>query len=86
MSTRPSVEAKQVNVRRVTEVQASWTEADAPDQPGAFTVQLILSNGADYYVLQPTADDAKVQLKQLKKAPVTIFDKDRQVLIPRNVR
>jgi hypothetical protein len=40
--------------RQVTDVQASWTENER-GTPGAFTVQLILDNGAEEYVLHPTA-------------------------------
>ncbi len=54
--------------------------------PGAFTIQLILSDGAEEYVLQPTADDARVQLKLLAQGEVTYFDLGRKVLIPSNVK
>lgn len=84
--TQPSVEPNEIEVRRVTNVQASWTEGAGEDRPGAFTIQLILSNGADYYVLHPTAEDAKVQLQTLKESETVIFDKDRKVLIPNRIR
>ena len=50
-----------IRVRQVTDVQISWTEHGRGDL-GSFTVQLILDNGAEEYVLQPTAQDAKVML------------------------
>lgn len=74
-----------VEARRVTNVHASWTEGPEDGAPGAFTVQLILSDGAEEYVLQPTADDAKVQLKLLQKSDTTYFDIGRKVLIPSRV-
>src|SRR3712207_7988004 len=37
---------RQIQVRQVTQVQASWTEGQR-GAPGAFTIQLILDNGAD---------------------------------------
>lgn len=75
-----------LGVRRVTNVHASWTEGPEDGAPGAFTIQLILSDGAEEYVLQPTADDAKVQLKLLAQGEVTYFDLGRKVLIPSNVK
>jgi hypothetical protein len=73
-----------IRVRQVTDVQASWTEAER-GAPGAFTFQLILDNGAEEYVLRPTAEDAKVMLKLFKRSQSVYFDLDRKVLIPSNV-
>ena len=73
-----------ITVRQVTDVQASWTETER-GAPGAFTFQLILDNGAEEYVLRPTADDAKVMLKLFKRSQSIYFDLDRKVLIPSNV-
>ena len=73
-----------ITVRQVTDVQASWTEEER-GAPGAFTFQLILDNGAEEYVLRPTADDAKVMLKLFKRSQSIYFDLDRKVLIPSNV-
>lgn len=80
---RPNVE-ESVRVRRVTDVQASWTESER-GAPGAFTYQLILDNGAEEYVLQPDAQDAKVILELLKSTGAVYFDLDRKVLVPNNV-
>lgn len=71
---------QQIVIREVTQVQASWTEADR-GAPGAFTLQLILDHGADEYVLRPTADDADVILKLIKRSDKAMFDLDRKVLI-----
>lgn len=73
-----------IRVRRVTDVQFSWTEEQRGGH-GSFTVQLILDDGAEEYVLQPTAEDAKVQLETLKAAGSIYFDLDRQILIPNNI-
>ena len=70
----------QIQVRQVTHVQASWTEQDRGGD-GAFTLQLILDNGADEYVLRPTADDAEVLLKLFKRADSAMFDLERKVVI-----
>lgn len=71
---------QQILIREVTQVQASWTEAER-GAPGAFTFQLILDHGADEYVLRPTADDADVILKLIKRSDKAMFDLDRKVLI-----
>ncbi len=71
---------QQILIREVTQVQASWTEAER-GAPGAFTLQLILDHGADEYVLRPTADDADVILKLIKRSDKAMFDLDRKVLI-----
>jgi hypothetical protein len=69
-----------IRVRQVTDVQISWTE-EGRGEPGAFTVQLILDNGAEEYVLQPTAEDTRVQQELFKQAKTVYFDLDRKVLI-----
>lgn len=74
----------QIRVRQVTNVQYSWSEGGRGGH-GAFTVQLVLDNGAEEYVLQPTAEDAKVQLELFKSASTVYFDLDGKVLIPSNV-
>jgi hypothetical protein len=81
MSTRQSTPAeRQIEVRQVTHVQASWTEEDR-GEPGAFTIQLILDHGADEYVLRPTAEDADVIIKLLARSSNATFDLDRKVLM-----
>ncbi len=73
-----------IRVCQVTDVQASWTERER-GEPGAFTFQLILDNGAEEYVLRPTADDAKVFMKLFKRTGSIYFDLDRKVLIPSDI-
>lgn len=75
---------QQILIREVTQVQASWTEQER-GAPGAFTLQLILDNGADEYVLRPSAEDADVLLKLLKRSDKAVFDTDRKVLIFGNI-
>jgi hypothetical protein len=69
-----------IRVRQVTDVQVSWTERGRGEH-GAFTVQLILDNGAEEYVLQPTAEDADVLVELFKRTEKIYFDMSRQVLI-----
>jgi hypothetical protein len=60
---------QQIAVRQVTHMQASWTE-QGRGAPGAFTLQLILDNGAQEYVLRPTADDVDVLLSAISEGIV----------------
>ena len=73
-----------IKVRQVTDYQASWTEEER-GAPGAFTFQLILDDGAEEYVIRPTADDAKVILKLLERSENITFDLERRVLIPNDL-
>ena len=73
-----------IRVRQVTDVQVSWTEHGRGEH-GAFTVQLILDNGAEEYVLQPTAEDTKVMVELFKRTNTVYFDLDRKVLVPNNI-
>ena len=74
-----------IQVRQVTDVQASWVEGSERGAPGRFTIQLILDDGAEEYVLQPTAEDAKVQIELLGRSASTYFDMGNKVLIPSNI-
>ncbi len=69
-----------IQVRRVTHLHAAWTEAER-GAPGAFTLQLILDNGADEYILRPTAEDADVLLALWARGESATFDLDRKVLM-----
>ena len=75
---------EQIQVRQVTHVQASWTEEERGG-PGAFTLQLILDNGAAEYVLRPTAEDTEVLLELLRRSDSASFDVGRKVLIFANL-
>ena len=75
---------QQIQVRQVTDVQSSWTENER-GEPGSFTIQLILDNGAEEYVLQPTAQDTKVMLKLFQSTDTVYFDLSNKVLIPSDV-
>ncbi len=75
---------EQIQIREVTQVQASWTEQERGAN-GAFTIQLILDNGVDEYVLRPTADDADVLLQLLQRSDHATFELDRKVLMFSNL-
>lgn len=84
--TERNVDPERAGIRHVSDVHAAWTEGTERGAYGAFTIQLILSDGAEEYVLRPTADDAKVHLKLLGQSEVTYFDTNRQVLIPSSIK
>ena len=85
MSPRESTPAeRQIQVRQVTHVQASWTEQER-GAPGAFTLQLVLDHGADEYVLRPSAEDADVLVKLLARSKSAAFDVERKVLMFANL-
>ncbi len=69
-----------IQVRRVSQMHAAWTEAER-GTPGAFTLQLILDNGADEYVLRPTADDIDVLQALWARSESVTFDLSRKVLM-----
>ena len=69
-----------IRVRQVTDAQVSWSEHDR-GEPGAFTIQLILDNGAEEYVLRPTAEDVRVQVELFKQGNTVYFELERKVLI-----
>jgi hypothetical protein len=79
---------QQITVREVTHIQASWSERER-GAPGAFTMQLILDNGADEYVLRPTAEDTEAILRLWNQGGNVHFDLQRKVLmfgnLPANV-
>jgi hypothetical protein len=71
---------EQILVREVTNIQASWTEQDR-GTPGLITFQLILDNGAEEYIMRPTADDADTLLRLFARSDRAMFDKQRKVLM-----
>jgi len=69
-----------IKVRQVTQVHANWNEEER-GAPGKFSFQLILDNGADEYVLRPTAEDADVLIDLFARTGTMYFDIERGVLI-----
>ena len=67
-------------VRQVTNIQASWTEQERGEE-GKFTLQLILDNGVEEYILDLDSDDVEPLLKLFAKSGHTTFDLERKVLM-----
>lgn len=78
-----AITQRQIEVRQVTHWQPSWSEA-SPGEPGTFSLQLILDEGAAEYVLRPTADDMDVLVPLLEGGKAVYFDIERQVLMFEN--
>jgi hypothetical protein len=72
-------------VRQVTNIQASWTERERGGEEGRFTLQLILDNGVEEYILEPDADDIDVILKLFARSETATFDLERKVLMFSNL-
>ena len=71
-------------VREVTNIQASWTEQERGEE-GRFTLQLILDNGVEEYILDVDSDDMQPLLKLFSKSDHTTFDLERKVLMFSNL-
>ncbi len=71
-------------IRQVTQIQPSW-KAGARGEEGEFFVQLVLDNGVDEYIIQPTAEDTDVILGMFEKSKYTVWDDERQILIFENI-
>jgi hypothetical protein len=69
-----------IMVRKVTDVHANWSE-QGEGEPGKFSVQLVLDNGAVEHVARPTAQDAKVFLKLLADSETVYYDLEREVTL-----
>jgi hypothetical protein len=75
---------EQITVRQVTNVHANWSEQER-GEPGKFSFQLILDNGAEEYAIRPPAEDSDVLMDLFKKSDTIYFDMGRQVLIFGNI-
>ena len=75
---------RQFKVRQVTHIQASWAEQTRGEE-GRFTLQLILDNGAEEYILDVDADDLQPMLKLFGKSSHTTFDLEHKVLMFSNL-
>ncbi len=69
-----------IKVRQVTDVHANWSTQER-GEPGKFSYQLILDDGAQEFVIRVPADDAKVIRDLIHDADTMYFDLEREVLI-----
>ncbi len=78
--THSAITPQQIRVREVTHFQWTWTEK-APGEAGTWSVQLILDQGAEEYVIRPDVDDADVLQDLLERGSKVYFDSERKVLM-----
>lgn len=76
--------SRRYKVRQVTDFQASWVEGERGED-GQFTIQLILDNGVEEYILEPTEDDADLLVKLLGRSKHTTFDLERKIVMFSNL-
>ena len=69
-----------IKVRQVTDFHANWS-AQERGEPGKFSYQLILDDGAEEFVLRVAAGDARVLRNWFHDADSVYFDMEREVLI-----
>ncbi|MBV8703476.1 MAG: hypothetical protein JO118_07160 [Acetobacteraceae bacterium] len=76
---------RRYKVRQVTNIQASWTEQER-GRPGKFTLQLILDNGVEEYILDTDAEDLDVMTSLFHRSDYVTFDLERKVLMFSNLK
>jgi hypothetical protein len=73
-----------IKVRQVTEIHGNFNESER-GEPGKFSLQFVLDNGAEEYVLRPTAEDTRTLMLMIDEAESMYFDTERRVLILRDL-
>ena len=68
-----------IQVRKVTDVHANWSEQGS-GQPGKFSYQFILDDGAEEYVARPEATAAKTIVELLGRGEDVVLDTERGIL------
>jgi len=77
----PEITPSEIKVRQVTHWQPTFTYTE-PGSPSVYTVQLVLDEGADEFVLTiDDADDAENLFSWLSQSEIVHFDMDRKVLM-----
>jgi hypothetical protein len=75
-----SITENSIKVRQLSHYQFSWL-AGHPGQPGTYTLQLVLDQGASEEVLTLDADDADNLQDLLENTGVVHYDIERRVLL-----
>lgn len=68
-----------IKVRQVTEARPNWSEQQRGEH-GRFTLQIILDDGAEEYVLHPPNRDIRVLIALFEATENVYFDTERLVL------
>jgi hypothetical protein len=79
-NVRQPITDDSIKVRQLSHYQFSWV-AGEPGEPGTYTLQLVLDEGAWEEVLTLDADDADVLQDLLSDTDVVQYDVQRRVLM-----
>jgi hypothetical protein len=80
MEASQSTGQKQIQVREVNHYQVTYVHR-RDGEPGIWTMQLILDQGAEEHVMQLVADDVDPLQEMMRAATRVWFDMDRKVLM-----
>ncbi len=80
MSDQPRITDDSLQVRQLSHYQFSWTAGES-GQPGMWTLQLVLDEGAWEEVLTLTPDDADNLQDVLQNTSKVFYDVRRRVLM-----
>ena len=70
---------QRIRVRKITDVHGNYSVRE-DQQPGQFSFQLILDDGAEEHLVLPDAEAAKVVLRLLRGSDRAYFDLDKRVI------
>ena len=73
-----------IQVRQVTDAHSNWNEEER-GEPGKFSIQLILDDGAEEYVLRATAQGTKVIVRFLGSSSSQYLVLERRALIANDI-
>ena len=69
-----------IQVRKITEVHANFSIRE-DNEPGQFSFQLILDDGAEEHLVLPDVEAAKVILPLLRSSRRAYFDVEKRVIV-----
>ena len=69
-----------IKIRQVTDVHGNWS-AQERGEPGKFSYQLILDDGAQEVLIMPTAEDGKLLRDLISDADALYWDTQNEVLL-----
>lgn len=73
-----------IKVRRVTNVHCNWS-SQGPLEPGKFSFQLVLDDGAEETMVMPTAEDGKLLRDLIHDSDALYWDTEREILTFGNI-
>jgi hypothetical protein len=73
-----------IKVRQVTDVHGNFS-AQGQGEPGTFSLQFVLDDGAEERVLLLTSEDTRTLMMMIDEAESMYFDTERGVLILRDL-